>query len=74
VGVKVNIPQNLQHLARGVGVVEVPGKNVGQCLEKVVEQFPALEKALFDKEHKLLNYVDIAINGRAPTPMSWPSQ
>lgn len=66
--IKINIPPNLQHLADGLGVVEVHGSTVGQCLNHLVEQCPGIEKALFDKNGNLLNYIDIYVNGESAYP------
>lgn len=45
------------------GVVEVNGDTVGHCLNHLVKQFPGIEKALFDKDGKLLDYVALYVNG-----------
>lgn len=66
--IKVNIHQNLQHLTNGQDVAEVNGNSIGQCLDHLVRQFPAIEKGLFDKQGKLLNYVDIYVNGESAYP------
>ncbi len=66
--VKVNIHQNLQHLTDYQEVVEVNGTTVGQCLNHLVELFPGIEKELFDKNDKLLSYVDIYVNRESAFP------
>jgi molybdopterin synthase sulfur carrier subunit len=60
--IRVNIHPALYHLTNNQDVVEVNGSTVGQCLNHLVEQFPAIEQALFDGKNKLLNYVDIYVN------------
>ena len=66
--IKVNIHQNLRHLTDGLDVAEVSGNTIGQCLEHLVKQFPNIKKGLFDKHGKLLNYVDIYVNGESAYP------
>jgi len=67
-GVKINIHQNLQHLTNDQDIVEVSGSTVGQCLDHLVKQFPGIEKELFDKNNKLLSYVEIYINEESAYP------
>ena len=66
--VKININPTLCHYTNNQGVVEVNGDTVGQCLNHLVKQFPSIEKALFDKNGKLLNYIDIYVNGESAYP------
>lgn len=66
--IKVNINPSLHHYTNNLGIVEVNGNTVGQCLEHLTEQFPGIEEALFDKNGKLLNYIDIYVNGESAYP------
>ena len=67
-GIKVNINPLLYQYTNDRGIVEVNGDTVGQCLDHLVKQFPGIEKALFDKNGKLLNYIDIYVNGESAYP------
>jgi len=67
-GVKINIPSGLQHLTNDQVVAEVSGNTVGQCLDNLVKQFPGIESELFEKNGKLLEYVDIYINLESSYP------
>jgi len=67
-GIKVNINPTLYQYTNNQGIAEVKGDTVGQCLDHLVKQFPGIEKALFDKKGKLLNYIDIYINGESSYP------
>lgn len=49
-------------------VAEVNGNTVGHCLNDLVKQFPDIEKWLFGKNGKLLNYVDIYVNTESSYP------
>ncbi len=66
--IKVNINPLLYHYTDDQAIVEVNGNTVGQCLGYLTEQFPGIEKVLFDKKGKLLNYIDIHINGKSAYP------
>jgi len=66
--IKVNIPLFLQPVTGGVKVAEVSGSTVGECLKHLVEQFPLIEKELFDVNGKLPGYYDIYVNGESTYP------
>ena len=66
--VKVHIHATHRQLTNGLKVVEVEGNTVGECLEQVVKQFPGMEKALFAKKDKLLNFVEIYVNNSSAHP------
>jgi molybdopterin converting factor small subunit len=66
--VKINIHPVLYHFTDDQDVVEVDGSTVGQCLEQLVARFPQIRRGLFGKDGKLLNYVDIYVNGESAYP------
>ena len=66
--VKVHIHATHRQFTNGLKVVEVEGNTVGECLEQVVKQFPGMEKALFAKKDKLLNFVEIYVNNSSAYP------
>ena len=51
-----------QRLTNGQATVEVNGNTTGECLKDLVRQFPAIEKELFDKDGKLLEYLSVFVN------------
>ena len=67
-GIKVHMSPFLAEYTNNQSVVEVDGDTVGQCLDHLVKQFPNIEKALFDENGKLLNYVEVFINGESTYP------
>ena len=67
-GVKVNINPALYQYTNNQSTAEVNGDTVGQCLDHLAKQFPGIEKALFDKNGKLLDYIDIYINRESAYP------
>ena len=66
--IKINVRPGMQHLTNDQDVVEVNGSTVGECLNQLVQQFPAIEDVLFDEDGKVLNYIDIYVNGKSSYP------
>ena len=67
--VKINIyHSSWRELTKGQTTIEVSGDTTGQCLNHLVKQFPALEKEIFDKDGKLLNYLSIFVNREIAFP------
>lgn len=66
--IKINIASYLQPYTNNLEVVEVNGSTVGECLNHLVKQFPAIKKMLFDKNSKLFSYAGIYINGEDAHP------
>ena len=61
--IKIDIPSYLQPYTNNMQVVEVNGRTVIECLNHLIKQFPEINKMIFAKEDKLLDYVSIFING-----------
>ena len=67
--VKVNIlSPSLRKFAGHQEAVKVSGETVGECLDHLVKQFPAIEKGLFARHGQLLNYVYFFVNGKGAHP------
>jgi molybdopterin converting factor small subunit len=66
--VKVHIHVTHRQFTKGLEVVEIEGKTVGECLNHLIEQFPGMEKALFAKKDKLLNIIEIYVNHASAYP------
>lgn len=66
--IEVSIHRSLRHLTNELPKVEVNGSTVGESLHDLVKQFPGIEPKLFDKNGKLLNYVDIYVNAESSYP------
>ncbi len=50
------------------GTVEVAGNTVGECLERVVKEYPDLGPELFDDEGQLLANMRVFVNGESAFP------
>lgn len=66
--VQIDIPPLLRHHTNGMTTAEVKGSTVGECLNYLVKQYPATKKRLFDKNGRLLRYVEICVNGETTYP------
>jgi len=66
--INVSIHRTHREFTDGLDTVEVQGKNVGDCLDHLIRQFPGMAGALFDKKGKLLNAVEIYINQKSAYP------
>ena len=60
--VQIDIPPLLRHLTDGATTAKVKGSTVGECLNHFVRQYPRTKKLLFDKDGKLLRYVEVYVN------------
>ncbi len=49
-------------------VAEVSGNTVGQCLNHLVRQFPAIKKEIFDEDGEVATEARIFINGESAFP------
>ena len=65
---------SLQKFIGNQEVVKADGETVGECLDHLARQFPAIERGLFDRHGQLLNYVYFFINGKGayPTDLTKP--
>ena len=66
--IKVNIHTTHRRYTDGQSVVEVEGNTVGECLGALIERYPGMKEALFDKQGKLLNIMEIYVNGKSAYP------
>ena len=67
-GIKVHIHKIHRQHTNGMETVEVEGNNVGDCLKHLVNQFPGIEKGVFDKKGNLRNIIEIYINLESAYP------
>lgn len=60
--VKININPVFQELTDDLEVVEVDGKTVDECLDRLIDRFPRLRNKLYQKNGELHGYIDIFVN------------
>lgn len=63
--VEIVIPPFLQHLTGDVKAVQVIGSTVGECLEELIKQYPALKPRLFTRKGELRQGINIFLNKEA---------
>lgn len=64
--VMVKIPVMFQAATNGAKMVEVSGcSNVGECLNSLRQQYPAIGKMLFDEGNNIAGFLMVFINGQA---------
>jgi len=64
----INLHPDLLQFTNDQAMVMVNGSTVGECLDELVKQFPEIRQRLFDKNGKLLNYVDVYVNYESSYP------
>lgn len=66
--IKLNIHKTHREHTDNKDVVEVKGGTVGDCIDMLIQQYPAMEAALFEKKGKLLNNIEIYLNMESTYP------
>jgi molybdopterin converting factor small subunit len=66
--VEVFLPPSLQRLISDIKHTQVEGNTVGECLDKLIEQFPQLKSSLFNRLHKLQSGFSVYINNENVSP------
>ena len=66
--VKVHIHKTHRQYTNGLDVVEAAGNTVGDCLNHLIEEFPGIEKEIFNKKGDLRNIIEIYVNLESAYP------
>ena len=66
--VKVYIPHTMQSFTEDQEVLEVQGKNVGECVQSCINLYPQLYNELFKEKGKLNNYIEVYVNQESAYP------
>lgn len=67
-GITLNIHKTHRRHTEGLEAVEVDGRTVGECLERLMERFPAMRGALFQGQGKLNHQIEIYLNMESAYP------
>ena len=67
-GIKIHIHKTHRQHTNGLAVLEVEGSTVGDCLDYLTRQFPAIKEALFDTKGKLRRVIEIYVNMKSAYP------
>ncbi len=65
--IKISLHKTHRQYTDGKEIVEVEGKTVGECLQKLVKKYPPLEKEIL-KNGKLNSLIEIYIDGTSAYP------
>ncbi len=60
--VKIYIPTPLRQYAGQADALDIDGKTVGEALNRLVDEFPAMRRHLFTDEGKLRSFVNVYLN------------
>jgi molybdopterin synthase sulfur carrier subunit len=72
--VRVKLPPILQEFSGGIETLEVSGRTVSECLEKLEAQFPGMRESLLDRQGKLLRVFGIYLNADGLHPVELDTQ
>ena len=61
--VNVLIPTTLRSFTVNESEVELSGSNVSEVLNALVEKYPDVKKAIFDKDGNLRSFVNVFVDG-----------
>ncbi len=64
--VKILIPALIRKQVKGHEIVEIDGATVSQCIDKLRDKYPDVERWLY-KGGKVATYVHIGVNGKIAT-------
>jgi molybdopterin synthase sulfur carrier subunit len=70
----VKLPPILQEFSGGIETIEVSGRTVSECLEKLEAQFPGMRESLLDRQGKLLRVFGIYLNADGLHPVEMDTQ
>jgi len=60
--VKVSLHRTHRQFTGGIEVVEVQGETVGDCLDRLAEEYPGIGDALFETKGKLRRHIEVFLN------------
>jgi len=70
----VKLPPILQEFSGGIETLEVSGRTVSECLERLEAQFPGMRESLLDRQGKLLRVFGIYLNADGLHPVEMDTQ
>jgi MoaD family protein len=60
--ITVRIPTPLRPYTEGISEIQVNGKNVGEALQALTSDYPAVRNHLFTEENDLRSFVNLFLN------------
>ena len=65
---KIRIHLTHRQYTNGCEVVETNGNTVGDCINDLIHQFPAMKKVLFDDKGKVKRLIEFYLNSESTYP------
>lgn len=66
--IQIRLHPLFQQFTGGQDVVITKGGTVGECLQDLINQFPAIKQRLYDRKGRLANFVEIYVNSESSYP------
>lgn len=66
--VKIDIPAYFQAFTGDAEAIEAKGSTVAECVNHLIEQFPAMKKMLLSEDGALLGDIGVYVNGEDAYP------
>ncbi|PIP35447.1 MAG: ThiS family protein [Desulfobacterales bacterium CG23_combo_of_CG06-09_8_20_14_all_52_9] len=66
--IDIAIHKTHRQFAGGAERVSVEGKTVGQCLDRLIQQYPQMKAILFDRKGRIKNTIEIYVNMESAYP------
>lgn len=66
--ISIHLHPDLYYLTGNNEVVETTGGTVGECIEQLIAQYPALRELVFYKDGQLQTFIEIYLNRKAAYP------
>jgi molybdopterin converting factor small subunit len=68
VTIRIHLHPDMAYLAGNKDVVETTGSTVGECIEQLIDQHPALRDLIFHRDGLLQTFCEIYLNRKAASP------
>ena len=66
--IAIHLHPDMSYLAANNDVVEADGGTIGECIEQLITQYPALKDLIFYKDGQLQTFIEIYLNRKAAYP------
>ncbi len=66
--VQVSLHRTHRQFTGGLETVDVQGETVGDCLRYLAKEYPGIGEALFEKQGKLRNHIEVFLNLQTTYP------
>ena len=67
-GIKIHLHKTHRQYTDDKEIIEVKGSTVGECLKELTNQYPVMERELFNKKGELVSVLEVYVNGASAYP------